>query len=137
MNFYVERYKSNEFIEIYRVWHEKVKKSDLKIKKPKKPKNLTFQFFLGFKKSPKKPRFFKIGLDSPAYNSRFFRDISIDPLYVQKISCGTSVIHRRWTRLYSYGGMIIFIMFCEKESSDTTIIWETSPSAGKQKGYSQ
>ena len=45
MHFYVERYKSNEFIEIYRVWHEKVKKSDLKIKKPKKPKNLTFQVF--------------------------------------------------------------------------------------------
>ena len=45
MHFYVERYKSNEFIEIYRVWHEKVNKSDLKIKKPKKPKNLTFQVF--------------------------------------------------------------------------------------------
>jgi len=25
MHFYVERYKSNEFIEIYRVWHEKAK----------------------------------------------------------------------------------------------------------------
>ena len=25
MHFYVERYKSNEFREIYRVWHEKVK----------------------------------------------------------------------------------------------------------------
>jgi len=33
MDFYIERYKSNEFIEIYGVWHEKVKKSDLKIKK--------------------------------------------------------------------------------------------------------
>ena len=51
MHFYVERYKSNEFIEIYRVWHDmKSKKSDLKIKKPnlsgfwgfKKPKNLGF-----------------------------------------------------------------------------------------------
>ena len=42
MHFYVERYESNEYIEIYKVWHEKVKKSDLKIKKPKKPKNLGF-----------------------------------------------------------------------------------------------
>ena len=25
MHCFVERYKSNEFIEIYRVWHEKVK----------------------------------------------------------------------------------------------------------------
>ena len=25
MHFYVERYKSNEFVEIYIVWHEKVK----------------------------------------------------------------------------------------------------------------
>ena len=44
MHFYVKRYTSNEFIEIYRVWHEKVKKW-LKNKKPKKPKNLTFQVF--------------------------------------------------------------------------------------------
>ena len=38
----------------------------MKIKKPKKPKNLTFQVFRFFKK-PKKPRFFKMGLDSPGF----------------------------------------------------------------------
>src|SRR6218665_2345255 len=36
----------------------------MKIKKPKKPKNLTFRFFRFLKKT-KKPRFFKMGLDSP------------------------------------------------------------------------
>jgi len=33
------------------IW--KSKNSDFKIKKPKKPKNLTFQVFLGFFKKPK------------------------------------------------------------------------------------
>ena len=53
MHFYVERYKSNEFIDIYRVWHEKVKKSDLKIKKP------NFSIFLGFLKNLKNLGFLK------------------------------------------------------------------------------
>jgi len=43
MHCYVERYKSNEFIEIYRDW--KSKNSDLQIKKPTKLKNLDFQDF--------------------------------------------------------------------------------------------
>ena len=38
----VIKYESNEFIEIYRVWHEKVKNLTWK---SKKPKNLTFQVF--------------------------------------------------------------------------------------------
>ena len=45
MHFYVESYKSNEFIEIYRVWHEKVK-------------NLTW-------KSKNLKNLIKMGLDSP------------------------------------------------------------------------
>jgi len=42
MHFYVERYKSNEFIKIYRVWHENGKKIWLENKKP------NFSGFLGF-----------------------------------------------------------------------------------------
>ena len=45
----------------------KKKKSDLKIKNLK---NLTFQVFR-FLKKPKKPRFFKMGLDSPGYDERY------------------------------------------------------------------
>jgi len=46
----------------------KSKKSDLKIKKRKKPKNLTFQVFLGFFKNLKRHRF---GL---GYSFRYFID---------------------------------------------------------------
>ena len=64
MHFYVKRYKSNEFLEIYSLtW--KSKKSDLKIKKPKNLK----PNFSDFLKKPKKPRFLKMGLDSPLYDS--------------------------------------------------------------------
>ena len=41
MHCYVKRYKSNEFIEIYRVCHEKVKFW----LENQNPKNLTFQVF--------------------------------------------------------------------------------------------
>src|SRR6218665_674704 len=44
----------------------------MKIKKPKKPKNLTFQVFLGFLKKTKKPSFSKMGLDSPGNNSSVY-----------------------------------------------------------------
>ena len=46
MHIHVERYKSNEFIEIYRVWQEKVKNLTWKSKKP------NFSGFLGFSKKP-------------------------------------------------------------------------------------
>jgi len=52
----------------------------MKIKKPKKPKNLTFQVFLGFLKKPKKPRFFKMGLDSPGKIETF--RLQTNTLYV-------------------------------------------------------
>jgi len=50
MHCYVERYESNEFIEIYRVGHEKVKILTRKSKNLKNLKNLNFQVFR-FKKT--------------------------------------------------------------------------------------
>jgi len=52
----------------------------LKIKKPKKPKNLTFQVFRFFLK-PKKPRFFKMGLNSPdVFRGSFIGVNTVDEL---------------------------------------------------------
>ena len=47
MHCYVERqaYKSNEFIEIYRVWQEKVKILTWKLKNLKKLKTYLFKIF--------------------------------------------------------------------------------------------
>ena len=50
---------SNKFTE----FDMKIKNSDLEIK-DLKPKNLTFRLF-----NLKKPRFYKMGLDSPGYNT--------------------------------------------------------------------
>ena len=52
MHFYVERYKSNEFIEIYRVRHEK-KLKKIWLENQKKTKKPNFSGFLGNKKTLK------------------------------------------------------------------------------------
>ena len=67
----------------------KSKQSDLKIKKPKKPKNLTFQVFL---KKPKKPRFFKMGLDSPDFYVPVFHFFIIHR-YKNRLSSLLIIVH--------------------------------------------